>query len=247
MELAFYFEASGYCLPGIPGAKYMAISLSFQERARVLRPALVNTQRHAAVGSLFPGQFVARANSQAPVGAGRRMGLSARPYFSSPGSMIGQLEALQKYCDERWIRRNTPRTPTSLLGYHGCPPLMVNPDNATPRLETSCMRASARGGSRPGFAADYFPKHAHAPFAIRHPVKMRAPDQGMPSQTRPVRLPPSSHCENHREPACKRHLRLCRGVRACCRHGHHRCRKHSLPPCALCAGSSVLPRICCKG
>ena len=123
---------------------------------------------------------------------------------------------------------------------------MVNPDSATPCLETSCIHASARGGSRPGFAADYFPKHAHAPFALRHPVKMRAPDQGMPSQTRPVRLPPTSHCENYREPACKRCLRLCRGVRACCWHGHHRCRKHSLPPCALCAGSSFLPRICCK-
>ena len=94
LEMAFYFEASGYSLPGIPGAKYMVISLSFQERARVLRPALVNTQRHAAVGSLFPGQFVARASSLTPLGAGCHMGLSARPYFSSPGSMVRQLEAL---------------------------------------------------------------------------------------------------------------------------------------------------------
>ena len=102
LELALDFEAfSGHAIPSPPSAKFVAPALPLQERARVLRVALIIIRRHVLHGSLFPGKLIARANSLSPFGAGCHIGLNVRPYFAAPNAMIHQIDALQQYMEGR--------------------------------------------------------------------------------------------------------------------------------------------------
>ena len=123
LELALDFEAfSGHALPSSPSAKFVAPALPLQERARVLRVALIIMRRHVLHGSLFPGKLIARANSLSPFGAGCHMGLNMRPYFAAPNAMIHQIDALQRYTEGRWISQQMVRLGGVLPPSH-LPPL----------------------------------------------------------------------------------------------------------------------------
>ena len=250
LELALDFEAfSGRALPSSPSAKFAAITLPLQERARVLRVALIIMRRHVEHGSLFPGKLIARANSLYPFGAGCHMGLNTRPYFAAPNAMIQQIDALQRYVEGRWICQQMNR-----LG--GAPPPSPLPSLLTPTprvkgklpLTAGNERLSARGGAvRKGcFATDHYTQHSSTFRALspwNQRKRARAVNGGLDNAT--PALPHLKRCVPHAEAQCARCASQRRGVRDCCSRGHHRCRKHQKTPCAICASRRIAARTCC--
>ena len=233
LELALDFEAySRRSLSCSPGSELSGIALPLQERARVLRLALVILRRHVTTGMLFPWTFISRANALIPLGCGSHNGLSRRPYFSMPASMIVQLEKLQKYAESRWIHRTLRPSSSDRQTFILRPFRISNYTAQAQPAKRNERFAGMGGGHKKGtFASDYY--RSLPPWTLIPRRRSLA-----------VARPRLKFCVDHLLPVCSKCTK--HGVRECCRRGHHRCRAHSRASCDCCQSTFVTPHRCCQ-
>ena len=269
-ELVLDFEAhSGRAMPASPGAELQSIVLSLHERAQVLRTALSVLQRHVVSGTLVQRTMTLKARSLVPLGAGPLAGLTARPYFTRRQDMRVQLQALATYCEERWVNKIGqglsfgvgPESPERQEPAGVRRDSRLNAEDrrqaahrlSEPMITNAGGITSKGGGSgkRGLFASDYVPLQGGRsavglPFAVLRPVGREVPQQ-----------PAVQRCPEHDRPACTTCAERRRGVRNCCRLGHHKeghvhrprpvglCPRHSAGKCDRCKVNKRSVQYCC--
>ena len=147
LELALDFEEFAQrTLPHSPQAKFKGITLSLQERGRVLRLAVANAQRLVTKGHLHPARVVTRCSSLVPLGGPALCGLNRRPYFTCRSAMSTHIQQLAAYCERTWA------TKVGLNRTHKLRPYTHRPRRTAQEVEEHRLQRALQGNLQLGLA-----------------------------------------------------------------------------------------------